>query len=179
MSGKEARLAHLEARADEFDELIGRHAARFASFFELFDEMRGASRSAHGRIDNLIERLAEVETKVDDLDGPEFTDGSPDLPAAEARRPLYLVVSSVTGSLMDDPVAAITAPNERTQMHPATEAILRYFEYAHLPEHLQAVSAPFSAIANDVVQRGEGPEVTVCLRKLLEAKDCAVRAALG
>jgi hypothetical protein len=24
----------------------------------------------------------------------------------------------------------------------------------------------------------DGPELTVCLRKLLEAKDCAVRAAL-
>lgn len=107
MSGKEARLAHLEARADEFDELIGRHAARFASFFELFDEMRGASRSAHGRIDNLIERLAEVETKVDDLDGPEFTDGSPDLPPVAERRTLYRVAGAGSSVLMFDPAAAI------------------------------------------------------------------------
>lgn len=64
-------------------------------------------------------------------------------------------------------------------MHPATEALLRFFEYKHLPAHLQAVSQPFCELAHDVAESDlSGPEVTVCLRKLLEAKDCAVRAAL-
>lgn len=62
--------------------------------------------------------------------------------------------------------------------HPATLALLRYFTYAHLPERLQAVSKPFSDLAHDMATKLEGPEATVCLRKLLEAKDCAVRAAL-
>ena len=64
-------------------------------------------------------------------------------------------------------------------MHPAVKAILKYFEYEHLPEHLQAVSQPFHALAHKLVEEGlDGPELTAALRKLLEAKDCAVRAAL-
>jgi hypothetical protein len=65
-------------------------------------------------------------------------------------------------------------------MHPATAAILRYFEYAHLPEHLQAVSKPIGDLANQMAETlPEGPEVTAGLRKMLEAKDCLVRAALA
>ncbi len=59
------------------------------------------------------------------------------------------------------------------------ERMLTWFEYAHLPEHLQKISAPFGDLAShicNVVQ--PGPERTVALRKLLEAKDAAVRAAL-
>ena len=63
-------------------------------------------------------------------------------------------------------------------MHPATESILAYFAYAHLPPHLRAVSQPFHDLARDMAARLEGPELTVGLRKLLEAKDCMVRAAL-
>jgi hypothetical protein len=64
-------------------------------------------------------------------------------------------------------------------MHPATADILRYFEYEHLPEHLQAVSKPIGDLARQMAGTlPEGPEVTAGLRKLLEAKDCLVRAAL-
>ncbi|HKZ21203.1 MAG TPA: hypothetical protein VJQ57_13975 [Acidimicrobiia bacterium] len=63
-------------------------------------------------------------------------------------------------------------------MHPSTTAILRYFEYAHLPPRLRDVSAPFSALAQKLAVTLEGPELTVALRKLLESKDAAVRAAL-
>lgn len=60
--------------------------------------------------------------------------------------------------------------------------ILKYFAYGHLPEHLQAVSRPFAEVANGVAQlanAANGAEVGAGLRKLLEAKDCAVRAALS
>lgn len=63
-------------------------------------------------------------------------------------------------------------------MHPATQAILCHFEFSHLPDELKVISAPFGALAQDMAEKLEGPELTVCLRKLLEAKDCAVRAAL-
>lgn len=57
--------------------------------------------------------------------------------------------------------------------------LLNYFEYAHLPIKLQTVSKPFGDLAHEVYHRGGDPaEVTTCLRKLLEAKDCAVRAFL-
>lgn len=65
-----------------------------------------------------------------------------------------------------------------TTPHPATEAVLRYFDHTHLPPALAAVSAPFGELARAMAaQLPPGPEVTAGLRKLLEAKDCAVRAA--
>ena len=57
--------------------------------------------------------------------------------------------------------------------------ILKYFTYAHLPEKLQEISKPIGemAIAIDATLP-DGPEKSAGLRKLLEAKDCFVRAAL-
>lgn len=63
------------------------------------------------------------------------------------------------------------------------EHILQFFAYAHLPEHLQAVSKPFCDHAHAMVEGPtalpRNPERTVALRKLLEAKDAAVRALLA
>lgn len=60
------------------------------------------------------------------------------------------------------------------------ERMLKWFEFEHLPEHLQAVSKPFGKLAASIVETIEGgPERTVALRKLLEAKDAAVRAKLN
>lgn len=56
--------------------------------------------------------------------------------------------------------------------------VLQYFEFSHLPERLQVISKPFHDLAQEVAIRAENPETTVALRKLLEAKDAAVRAAL-
>lgn len=62
---------------------------------------------------------------------------------------------------------------------PPADRLLRFFGYEHLPQALQTVSQPFSQLANWVVDNlPAGPERTVALRKLLEAKDCAVRAKL-
>lgn len=59
------------------------------------------------------------------------------------------------------------------------ERMLKWFEYAHLPEHLQEVSKPFCNLAESIVTTiAGGPERTVALRKLLESKDAAVRSAL-
>jgi hypothetical protein len=59
------------------------------------------------------------------------------------------------------------------------EAIMQYFGYDHLPETLQEISRPFAKLADMVVLcLPRNPERTVALRKLLEAKDAAVRAAL-
>jgi len=63
-------------------------------------------------------------------------------------------------------------------MHPNTEALLKYFEYGHLPPRLQKVSKPICDLAVKMTVDLDGPELTVGLRKLLEAKDCFVRAAL-
>ncbi len=61
-----------------------------------------------------------------------------------------------------------------------TERMLKWFEYEHLPAALQEVSKPFGQLANTLCETVEGgPERTVALRKLLEAKDAAVRAKLN
>lgn len=60
-----------------------------------------------------------------------------------------------------------------------SDALMRYFDFLHLPVKLQHVSRHFYTLAEIVNNTlPDGPEKTVCLRKLLEAKDCAVRAAL-
>lgn len=59
------------------------------------------------------------------------------------------------------------------------EPILQYFVYSHLPGALQTVSEPFCKLAHGLVETlPRNPERSVALRKLLEAKDAAVRAAL-
>lgn len=64
-------------------------------------------------------------------------------------------------------------------MHPSTEALLRFFDFSHLPEGMQAISKPFCDLAHQMANDlPPNAETTTCLRKLLEAKDCAVRAAL-
>lgn len=79
-----------------------------------------------------------------------------------------------------------------------TQHILQFFAHHHLPPHLQAVSRPFCelacAVANGqqaddeaagcvIINKGaplpDNPERLEALRKLLEAKDCAVRALLA
>lgn len=63
--------------------------------------------------------------------------------------------------------------------HPSTNQIARYFEYDHLPAPLQAISKPCHDLAAEMIAAlPDGPELTAGLRKLLEAKDCFVRANL-
>lgn len=56
--------------------------------------------------------------------------------------------------------------------------ILQFFEYKHLPKDLQPISEQFNQVAVFVGALPSNPERTMALRKLLEAKDCAVRAAI-
>ncbi len=62
---------------------------------------------------------------------------------------------------------------------PVPPALLKYFKYDHLPAHLQETSKPFCDLAQWMVDNLPScAERTAGLRKLLEAKDCAVRAKL-
>lgn len=57
------------------------------------------------------------------------------------------------------------------------EHIIQFFRFDHLPDHLQKVSKPFFEMAHRIIDTiPRNPERTVALRKLLEAKDAAVRA---
>lgn len=60
-----------------------------------------------------------------------------------------------------------------------SQKILQYFAYEHLPVNLQAVSKPLCELAQLMEDSlPDGAEKTTGLRKLLEAKDCFVRANL-
>ncbi|EOT4606820.1 hypothetical protein ACK6JC_003788 [Escherichia coli] len=58
--------------------------------------------------------------------------------------------------------------------------VMKYFAYEHLPASLQEVSKPIGDLARKMDESlPNGPEKSVGLRKLLEAKDALVRAKLG
>lgn len=59
-----------------------------------------------------------------------------------------------------------------------SDPIMKFFAYAHLPPHLQAVSKAFCELAEFVLTLPPSEERAVALRKLLEGKDAAVRARL-
>lgn len=68
-----------------------------------------------------------------------------------------------------------------TQTDLTCERMYKWFDLDHLPIDSMAriISAPFKTLAGIVIENLEpGPERTVALRKLLEAKDAAVRAAI-
>ena len=65
-------------------------------------------------------------------------------------------------------------------LHPSVRGILRWFDHTHLPGDLQAVARPIGDLAWEFAETlPADPELTTGLRKLLEAKDCLVRAAIA
>jgi hypothetical protein len=82
----------------------------------------------------------------------------------------------ISAALSVDIVPAGISADLTIEVVPA-ERLLKFFAYDHLRADLQLVSMPFSMIARRLVETiPAGPERTVALRKLLEAKDAAVRA---
>lgn len=76
-------------------------------------------------------------------------------------------------------VASETVVRYKPKLHPSIEHIMQFFTYEHLPPRLQEISKPFCQLAEEMAMAlPPNPETTVCLRKLLEAKDAAVRASL-
>lgn len=64
--------------------------------------------------------------------------------------------------------------------NPSVEAVARFFEFSHLPEPLHSIAAECALLKDSMLNNLEDdPELTVGLRKLLEAKDCFVRAAVA
>lgn len=64
--------------------------------------------------------------------------------------------------------------------HSSVEAVTRFFEYSHLPAELANIVNLCSVLKDRILDEvGDDPELTVGLRKLLEAKDCFVRAKVA
>lgn len=62
---------------------------------------------------------------------------------------------------------------------PWIAALLKFFAFSHLQnEAMRARSEAFARLAIEVAQGPNNAETTTALRKLLEGKDCAVRALL-
>ena len=81
-------------------------------------------------------------------------------------------------TIVDNPPAfTVTGP---IHAGPGPDHIMQFFAYEHLPPHLQEVSKGFSFLATIIEGTlPRNPERTVALRKLLEAKDAAVRARVA
>lgn len=63
--------------------------------------------------------------------------------------------------------------------HPATVEVLKGFRVEHLRGDPQGVVLDYLDLIERLLERlPDGPEGTVALRKLLESKDSAVRAAV-
>jgi hypothetical protein len=71
-------------------------------------------------------------------------------------------------------------PTERTNVHPSTENLMKWLEpNPNLPGLGRDIAGACHELAKVVVEVApEGPELSAGLRKLLEAKDCFVRATL-
>lgn len=65
--------------------------------------------------------------------------------------------------------------------HPGVEQLSSFFDFDHLPDNkMKVVSAKCFELKAEILNLlpEDNPELTTGLRKLLEAKDCFVRAAL-
>ena len=73
----------------------------------------------------------------------------------------------------------VSLPEEMKRPLLKNNPLMKFFGYKHLPEHLQVISKPFHDLAELMcVEMGNNAEGVTALRKLLEAKDCAVRSLL-
>lgn len=130
------------------------------------------------RVDDLARaRMRRDETERDamtqrtDLPSPEeCPDGS-----THGNPFLYCAFCSWTSKTAPEPLRAPDPSHD-----PEVEHLLRLFEYAHLPGHLQQVSSLLHTTAWAMAEwgSGHGIELKAGLRKLLEAKDCFVRQAV-
>lgn len=86
-------------------------------------------------------------------------------------------------SWSEDPANPAANPHAFRRGVPPQESdleIMRWFGYDHLPPHLQAVSRPYADLAQALTASiPHSQELAVALRKLLESKDAAVRAAMA
>lgn len=94
----------------------------------------------------------------------------------ETEKALFEFDGHTAGDVADRLFSLCAWPGK---LQESEDLMLKWFAFEHLPEHLQCASRQFHATAKHVVDNtAQGPERTVALRKLLEAKDAAVRAVL-
>lgn len=67
-----------------------------------------------------------------------------------------------------------------TDRHPSVRDIIQWFEFGHLKEPARGISESCADLAQEMTDaiHIDSAELVVGLRKLLEAKDCFVRAMM-
>lgn len=141
----------------------------------------------------------ETSSRISSIAGPYVHFGQADLQIAmrndQSQSALVTDIRAMAGSCMSQdetpgqqpgkgphkiPADGIhPAPVEFSDAQISSDPILHFFHYAHLPPKLQATSRLFFILAASLVTSlPRNAERTVALRKLLEAKDAAVRANL-
>jgi ATP-dependent Clp protease ATP-binding subunit ClpA len=91
----------------------------------------------------------------------------------------YDAVNYISHGIAKRPGLTESGPTLVEEAKAMDEPLLQFFADEHLPAYLQEHSKPFGDLARHIVETlPRNPERTVALRKLLEAKDCAVRAKL-
>ena len=146
-----------------------------------FRDITGSLSLAHSlaiRFHDTYERLA-----------PEFGyETRPDTKQFDPDPPNGRLMIAVCGELLPQisPVHTVSingihpAPAEFDANELGLDPILQFFHYTHLPAALQSTSAIFCGLARIMIDTlPRNAERTAALRKLLEAKDCAVRANVG
>lgn len=131
------------------------------------------------------------------FDGPDGLDIHPDDAARcgllqDMKYQLELIADGLASLVVDlrPPTHSPSKETEMSDIHPAPsefnadeidlDQVLRFFHYSHLPHELQERSRPFCELARRLVDTTpRNAERSVALRKLLEAKDAAVRAHIA
>jgi len=119
-----------------------------------------------------------------EIGAPAMSINDPSLPSIETRAAVLHDDHGAAAPGGDAPASdrATVAANLMgwlTQLQTTDDTMLQFFEFDHLPEHLQNVSMHFAALAITICR--ELPKIEerrVALRKLLEAKDAAVRSRI-
>ncbi len=104
--------------------------------------------------------------------------------------PVLRVVEKAPNEVVADGQIVLLFPHRENLAHQGREAanmtsltlvepLMQWFRYKHLPPHLQPASKMFADLASDIMETlPANSERTEALRKLVEAKDCGVRAVL-
>jgi hypothetical protein len=102
--------------------------------------------------------------------------------ALRAAAAAYVSASTGQTAKEEAPMENVSEISARLELveRESGERLLKFFHFKHLPNgRLQQVSAGFARLASDVVaDTASSAERSAGLRKLLEAKDCIVRANL-
>jgi hypothetical protein len=90
------------------------------------------------------------------------------------------IVEEIGVRVSSPPLVISATGGKMSDRHPSVTAVTQFFKSDHLPDHLKEIAEPCEDLKNQMLHNlPDSPELTVGLRKLLEAKDCFVRARVS